>query len=49
MEQDLPLLAKNTQVHFVGVQVDSTVMLALIGEQSHDKTSLAKGLLVPPL
>jgi len=43
MEQDVAFLAEDAQVHFVGVQVDSTVMLVLFGVQSHEKASLAKG------
>jgi hypothetical protein len=41
VEQCLSLLVENTQVHFVGVQVDSTVMLVLFGVQSHEKASFA--------
>ena len=42
MEQDVPFLAEDAQVHFVGVQVDSTVMLVLLGVQSHEKASLLR-------
>ena len=42
MEQDVSFLAEDAQVHFVGVQVDSTVMLVLLGVQSHEKASLLR-------
>jgi len=43
MQQCLSLLIENTQVHFVGVQVDSTVMFVLFGVKSHKKASYAFG------
>ena len=43
MEQDFSLLAEDAQVHFVGMQIDSAIMLVLFGVQSHEKASFAKG------
>gem|GEM_PF-5202833 len=40
MLQCFSLLVENTQVHFVSVQVDSTVMFVLFGVKSHEKTYL---------
>ena len=42
MEQDVPFLAEDAQVHFVGMQACSTVMLVLLGVQSHEKASLLR-------
>lgn len=42
MEQNVPFLAEDAQVHFVGVQVDSAIMLVLFGVQSHEKASLLR-------
>ena len=42
MKQDLSFLVEDAQVHFVGVQIDSAVMLVLFGVQSHEKASLLR-------
>jgi len=42
MEQDVPFLTEDAQVHFVGVQIDSAIMLVLFGVQSHEKASLLR-------
>jgi hypothetical protein len=39
VEQNFSFLAEDAQVHFVGVQVDSAVMLVLFGVKSHEKAS----------
>jgi len=41
MLQNLALLVENTQVFFVGVQVDPTVMLVLFGVKSYEKAFFA--------
>ena len=37
------VLIEDAQIHFVGVQIDSAVVLVLFGVQSHEKASLAEG------
>ena len=43
VHQDLAFLIEDAAIHFVGVEVDSTGVLVLLGVQSQEKASLAKG------
>jgi hypothetical protein len=42
MEQDLPLLVEDTQIHPTGMQVDATVVSVGFGVESHQASSLWK-------
>ncbi len=42
MQQDLPLLVEDTQIHPAGMQVDATVVGVGFGVESHQVSSLWK-------
>jgi hypothetical protein len=42
VEDDLSFLIKDAEIHFIGVQVDTTIIIVLFGVKSHEKASFVE-------